>query len=123
MLIGVILSLIPIIDLIFTHQIPQRVDSRAQKELFDNLEKLKKDEDDKKKTEDKKGVLSDRNLNLNNPKINPNTVSDLLNNQQTVINNNNLDPNNAEAQRKIDNPDLARKRTKLRRKGDPKEDN
>ena len=38
MLIGVILSLIPIIDLIFTHQIPQRVDSRAQKELFDNLE-------------------------------------------------------------------------------------
>jgi hypothetical protein len=133
MLFGVLISILPMLQLAGTQQIPQRVDSRAQKELFENLEKMKKEDEDKKKAETFKNALpSDRNLNLNginpnnnNLRMNPNTVSELLNNQQTVFNPNQNPSdqnNNIEEAKKIDNPDAPKKqRPKLRRKGDPKD--
>ena len=120
MLIGVILSFLPILKLNALSQIPQRVDSRAQKELFENLEKLKKNEEDRKKLENdnlKKGDMkSDPNLNLNHLNMNPNTVSELINNQQ---NNNAVGENLVEEEKKIDNQDVPKKKSKLKRKGDP----
>ena len=128
MLIGVLISFFPLLILADTQQIPQRVDSRAQRELIENLEKMKKEDDDKKKEEENKNAIaSDRNLNLNNPKVSPNTVSDLLNNQQTANARNQVSVGNAnpnEEQKKIEGADVPKKpRTKLKRKGEAKEDN
>ncbi len=128
MLIGVLISFFPLLILADTQQIPQRVDSRAQRELIENLEKMKKEDDDKKKEEENKNAIaSDRNLNLNNQKMSPNTVSDLLNNQQTVNARNQVSVGNAnqnEEQKKLESADAPKKpRTKLRRKGEAKEDN